>query len=68
MARAIAHTIQTSGTKLFREGGRTDIYSNAIPQAMERISKRLDVLYDAELTENIMQRQKDYYENLEAEL
>lgn len=68
MARAIAHTIQTSGTKLFREGGRTDIYSNAIPQAMERISKRLNVLYDAELTENIMQRQKDYYENLEVEL
>lgn len=41
MASAIAHTIATKGTKLHRDGGRADVYSNVIPETMERLGNRL---------------------------
>lgn len=41
MASAIAHTIATNGTKLHRDGGRADVYSNVIPETMERLGNRL---------------------------
>jgi hypothetical protein len=41
MAGAIAHTIETQGTKLHRDGGRADIYSPAIAEAVDRIGYRL---------------------------
>lgn len=37
----IARKIRNEGTKLFRQGGRADIYSNAVPSARERILQRL---------------------------
>ena len=41
MAAAIAHTIKTRGSKLFRQGGRDDIYSKEIPATVERVRERL---------------------------
>lgn len=41
LASAIAHTIKTKGTKLHRDGGRADVYSNVIPDAIQRIRKRI---------------------------
>lgn len=41
MASAIAHTIAANGTKLHRDGGRADVYSNVIPETMERLGNRL---------------------------
>lgn len=41
LAGAIAHKIEVSGTKLYREGGRDDIYSNEIPVTTDVIMKRV---------------------------
>lgn len=41
MAGAIAHTIEKSGTKLYREGGRTDIYTPAIEATVNNVSRRI---------------------------
>lgn len=37
MAGAIAHTIQVSGTALYRRGGRRDIYTNVIDENRESL-------------------------------
>lgn len=37
----IARKIKRDGTKLFRVGGRADIYSNEVPQAIERVKTRI---------------------------
>lgn len=49
MAGAIAHKIQTEGTRLYRNGGRSDIYSNEIPRAVENIQKRVLSYYTTEV-------------------
>lgn len=41
MASAIARTIYLYGTRLNRQGGRTDIYSNEIPQTVKTIRDAL---------------------------
>lgn len=41
LAYFIARKIKNSGTSLYRQGGRADIYSNAIPEATRRILDRL---------------------------
>lgn len=41
MAGAIAHKIETSGTRQFQNGTRSDIYTNEIPAALERIGARI---------------------------
>ena len=41
MASAIATKIRKEGTALYRNGGRTDIYSNEIPEAIKRIEERI---------------------------
>lgn len=41
MAAAIAKTIQRSGTRLYRNGGRDTIYSNTIPEAVREIKEKL---------------------------
>ena len=53
MAAAIAHTIRTSGTVLYRAGGRDDIYSRAIPETLARINSRLSGIFLAQVTEQI---------------
>lgn len=44
LASAIAYTIKTKGTKLHRQGGRSDIYSNVIPDTIKRIGDRIMAL------------------------
>lgn len=41
MAGAIAWTIKTKGSHLHRKGGRDDVYSNVVPQTLERVRARL---------------------------
>lgn len=41
MAGAIAYTIKTKGSRLHRQGGRADVYSNVVPQTLERVRSRL---------------------------
>lgn len=41
MASAIAHTIATKGSKLHRDGGRGDVYSNVLPETMNRLRDRM---------------------------
>lgn len=53
MAGAIAHSIAQKGTRLFQQGGRADIYSNEIPQALERIGERLGAYFAASLEDVI---------------
>lgn len=45
----IARKIQKQGTKLFRSGGRSDIYSDIIPKATERIRSRIFELLKVEV-------------------
>lgn len=40
MAGAIAHTIATRGTQLYRQGGRMDIYSPVIAEEVEQLSRQ----------------------------
>lgn len=44
MAGAIARSIATKGSKLHRTGGRADVYSNVIPDTMQRVRERLHML------------------------
>lgn len=38
---AVAHSIMTKGSKLYRSGGRSDIYSNELPKTMDAIGRRV---------------------------
>lgn len=49
MAGAIAHTIETRGTQLYRQGGRNDIYSQAVQATIDRISNRLAGIISLEI-------------------
>lgn len=50
---AVAYKIIHEGTKLYRQGGRNDIYSNEIPKTIENIGERLLVIYDQLITESL---------------
>ena len=52
-AWAVAYKIIHEGTRLYRQGGRADIYSNEIPQTIQNIGQRLLVIYDKQITEMI---------------
>ena len=45
----VARKIAREGTKLYRQGGRDDIYSNEIPKTEESILKRITGLLGAEV-------------------
>jgi hypothetical protein len=53
MAYFIAKTIRRDGTRLYRDGGRDDVYSRAIPITIERINSRLSGIYVAAITQQI---------------
>ena len=59
MASAIAHTIRTMGTRLYREGGRDDVYSRVIPETIARVNSRLSGIYAAAVTEQIKLNTKE---------
>lgn len=45
MAFAISRKIQQRGSLLFRNGGRTDIYTDIINERMEELEKKLSIKY-----------------------
>lgn len=49
MAGAIAHKIKTEGTKLYREGGRNDIYSPEVEKTVNSITDRVGLLFEQEV-------------------
>ena len=53
MAYFISRTIRREGTRLYREGGRDDVYSRAIPTTIERINSRLSSIYVAAVAQQI---------------
>jgi hypothetical protein len=53
MAYFIAKTIRRDGTRLYREGGRDDVYSRVIPTTIERINSRLSGIYVAAVAQQI---------------
>jgi hypothetical protein len=53
MAYFIAKTIRREGTRLYRDGGRDDVYSRAIPITIERINSRLSGIYAAAVAQQI---------------
>lgn len=59
MAYFIARTIRREGTRLYREGGRDDVYSRVIPLTIERINSRLSGIYVAAVTEQIKLNTKE---------
>ena len=50
LAYLIARKIRNEGTRLFRQGGRSDIYSNVIPATKEKIMQRIVKLLQVEIT------------------
>lgn len=46
----VARKIAREGTKLYRQGGRDDIYSNEIPKTQESILNRITGLLSAEVS------------------
>lgn len=48
-AGAISHTIAAKGTKLYREGGRNDIYTPFIDEFLERLEKRIFIDFKTEI-------------------
>lgn len=59
MAAAIAHTIRTQGTRLYRNGGRDDVYSRAIPEAVAKVSARIGGIYKAIVEQQIQSNLKE---------
>lgn len=45
MAYHIAKKIEREGSKLYRTGGRTDIYSNVLPLTIERVRNEVSEMY-----------------------
>lgn len=50
---AVAHTIIRKGSKLYREGGRADIYSPEIQRALDAIGSRVLDQYEVLVTDRL---------------
>lgn len=59
---AIAKKIHKQGTKLFRDGGRKDVYSNEIPQTVTSIQNRV-LEYFAAKAHTINEDVEQYYKS-----
>ncbi|WP_278685650.1 hypothetical protein [Alistipes finegoldii] len=53
---AAAYRIMTDGSKLFRDGGREDIFTPEIAALSDRIADRLAGLFDAQIVESILRQ------------
>lgn len=60
MANAIAWAIRKRGSRLFREGGRKDVFSNEIPAARERLKERFSELMTSLTISETEQIRKGY--------
>lgn len=49
LAGAISHTIREKGTRLHRQGGRKDIFTNEIETTVSAVKKELTVIYVTEI-------------------
>ena len=52
-AYLLAKKIQKEGTQLFRDKGRADVYSNEIPETIQRVQKRISVSLSLHVQESI---------------
>lgn len=52
-AYMIANFIAENGTKLYREGGRTDIYSDVIDEELEKLGEQISIKVDEFVRTNI---------------
>lgn len=59
-AGAIAHNIEVSGTRLFKSGGRHDIYSDVIAEEVAELRKQLAVSVAETLSQTLIKDVKDY--------
>ena len=59
LSGAIAHKIKTEGTQLFRESGRTDIYSNEIEKTISIIHNRLFGIFKKDIDTIHLNSKKD---------
>lgn len=59
MAYFIAKTIRREGTRLYRDGGRDDVYSREIPAAIDRINARLSRIFQATVEQQIKSNIKE---------
>lgn len=50
---AVAHTIMTKGSKLYRSGGRSDIYSPELQRTMDTIGRRVIDQYTVLVTNRL---------------
>lgn len=48
-----ARKIMLEGSKLFRDGGRSDIYSNEIPTTLDTIAERVTRIYEMQVIKSI---------------
>lgn len=51
---AVATTIMREGSRLYREGGREDIYSNEIEECLSRIEDRIGALAELDVLETLV--------------
>ena len=59
MAGAIAHTIATQGTRLYRQGGRADVYSPEIKKTIARIDERITRIFETAIVQQIKSNLKE---------
>ena len=59
MAYFIAKTIRREGTRLYRQGGRDDVYSREIPATIDRINARLSRIFQASVEQQIKLNTKE---------
>ena len=59
-AGAIAHTIETTGTRLYKQGGRHDIYSDVIAEEVAELRKQLAVSVAETLSQTLIKDVRDY--------
>ena len=59
MAYFIAKTIRREGTRLYRDGGRDDVYSREIPATIDRINARLSRIFQASVEQQIKLNTKE---------
>ena len=59
-AGAIAHSIETTGTRLYKQGGRHDIYSDVIAEEVAELRKQLAVSVAETLSQTLIKDVRDY--------
>lgn len=56
----VARKIMTDGSKLYRDGGRTDIFTPVVDTTFKAVAERLFVMFDHTITTSILDTIKQY--------